>query len=104
MWRRRHHQDSQQACNASAHHTIQDTSLQWHSTLGLVPHLICPPAGGLIYQSSIAGKCINNVTDTTKLNETARTASKSVGELGKCAEGTGENEKLAPKAPRNSYF
>eukprot|EP00661_Eupelagonemidae_sp_cell13_P016355 gene16355-biopygen3766 len=58
---------------------IHDTSLQWHSTLGLVPHLIGPTAGGLISQSQFAGKCTNDVTDTTKLNETARTASKSVG-------------------------
>eukprot|EP00661_Eupelagonemidae_sp_cell13_P015978 gene15978-biopygen12774 len=72
-----HHQDSQQACNASTHHTIQDTSLQWHSTLGLDPHLIGPTAGGQIYQSPIAGKCTNNVTGTTKLNETTRTASKT---------------------------
>eukprot|EP00661_Eupelagonemidae_sp_cell13_P009704 gene9704-biopygen21258 len=55
MWRRRRHQDSQQACNAPTHHiAIQDTSLQWHSTLGLVPHLMGPTAGGLISQSQTA--------------------------------------------------
>eukprot|EP00661_Eupelagonemidae_sp_cell13_P023899 gene23899-biopygen11869 len=47
----------------------------WHSTLGLVPHLISPTAGGLISQSQNVGKCTNNVADTTQLNETARTAS-----------------------------
>eukprot|EP00661_Eupelagonemidae_sp_cell13_P023227 gene23227-biopygen4297 len=46
MWRRRRHQASQQACTAPTHHiTIQDTSLQWHSTLGLVPHLMGITAG-----------------------------------------------------------
>eukprot|EP00661_Eupelagonemidae_sp_cell13_P009517 gene9517-biopygen22733 len=103
MWRRRHHQDSQQACNASTHHTIQDTSLQWRSTLGLVTHLIGPTPGGLIYQSQIAAKCTNNVTDTTnwiKLHELRR----------KCGDTRGMrrrrrgNENLAPKAPGNSDF
>eukprot|EP00661_Eupelagonemidae_sp_cell13_P025716 gene25716-biopygen24009 len=57
LWRRRRHQDSQQACNAPTHHiAMQDTSLQWHWTLGLVPHLMDLTAGGLIYQSSPLGR------------------------------------------------
>eukprot|EP00661_Eupelagonemidae_sp_cell13_P024351 gene24351-biopygen14944 len=79
LWRRRRHQDSQQACNAPTHHiAMQDTSLQWHWTLGLVPHLMDLTAGGLIYQSQIAGKCTYSAADTTKLNETASNALKNV--------------------------
>eukprot|EP00661_Eupelagonemidae_sp_cell13_P022418 gene22418-biopygen16245 len=79
-----HHQDSQQACNTSIHRTIQDTNLQWHSTLGLVPHLKSLTASVRIYQSQMAGKCTNNITGIPKLNETARTASKSMGNPGAC--------------------
>eukprot|EP00661_Eupelagonemidae_sp_cell13_P014926 gene14926-biopygen18666 len=73
------HQDSQQDCNAP-HSAIQDTNLQWHSMLGLVPHSMDLTAGGLISQSQIAGKCTNSAGGTTKLNDTAPNAPKeSVG-------------------------
>eukprot|EP00661_Eupelagonemidae_sp_cell13_P022558 gene22558-biopygen5763 len=88
MWRRRHHQDPQQAYNAPTHHIArQDTSLQWHLTLGLVPRLMGLTAGGLISQSQKAGKCTNSATGTIKLNDTSPHA------LKKC------KRKMAPKAP-----
>eukprot|EP00661_Eupelagonemidae_sp_cell13_P017409 gene17409-biopygen15904 len=77
MWRRRRHQDSQQACNVPTHHiAMQDTSLQRHSTLGLVPHLMGLAAGGLISRSQIAGKGTNGATGTTKLNDASPNAPK----------------------------
>eukprot|EP00661_Eupelagonemidae_sp_cell13_P016484 gene16484-biopygen17262 len=53
------------------HIAMQDTSLRWHSTLGLVSHLMGLTAGGLGFQSQMAGKCTNGA-DTTKLNDTMR--------------------------------
>eukprot|EP00661_Eupelagonemidae_sp_cell13_P014053 gene14053-biopygen8069 len=97
MWRRRRHQDSQETCNAPIHNiAIQDTSLQWHTTLGLVPHLMSLTAGGLISQSQIAGKYTNSAADTTKLSETAPNASK-MWELGKLRRRRRENENSAPQ-------
>eukprot|EP00661_Eupelagonemidae_sp_cell13_P000219 gene220-biopygen19585 len=47
-------QDSQQACNAPTHHiAIQDTSLQWHSTLGLVPHLMGVTSPGFFLDTQL---------------------------------------------------
>eukprot|EP00661_Eupelagonemidae_sp_cell13_P024984 gene24984-biopygen23953 len=88
-----------QACNAPTRHmAVQNTSLQWHSTLGLVQHLMRLTADGLIDQSQIAAKCTNSAAGTTKLNETASNSPKYVG-LENLRRKRQEIENSAPKAP-----